>query len=296
VGLDGIVLIDKDEGMTSFETVRKVKSRLQATKAGHAGTLDKAASGLLIVLINHATAVQNIFMGNSKRYRATIRLGTETDTLDRYGKVTKKKEVGTISASAVERVLEGFKGEILQMPPLFSAIHHNGERLYKRALKGESPDVKPRKVVIQELGLVEYRETALTIEVLVSKGTYVRSLGRDIAEALGTCGHLASLRRLEIGPFSVEDAVKLDETAGVITVTPFGEALGYLPGMEVGKREASMILNGIPPARVFSSWEEKTGSAKYIRVLSQNRLIAIIEKGDSLRYFKVFKDLEVEYS
>jgi tRNA pseudouridine55 synthase len=295
VGLDGIVLIDKDEGMTSFETVRKTKSRLQATKAGHAGTLDKAASGLLIVLINRATALQNILMSNSKRYRATIQLGTETDTLDRYGRITKKKEVGTLSASGIERVLEGFQGEILQIPPLFSAIHHNGERLYKKALKGERPDVKPRRVVIEELGLAEHGETRLTIEVLASKGTYVRSLGRDIAEALGTCGYLSSLRRLEIGPFSVEDAVKLDETAGGITVTPLGEAFGYLPGMEVGDREASMILNGVPPVRVFSSWEEDTGSARFFRVLFQNRLIAIIEKGDSLRYFKVFKDLEVEY-
>lgn len=295
MAVNGVLLIDKDEGTTSFEAVRKVKSRLGARKAGHSGTLDKAASGLLIVCINGATAVQDILMSNQKRYRATIQLGVETDTLDRYGRVTGRKEVGDIYNADIERVLNRFTGEIFQNPPLFSAIHHDGERLYRKALKGERPAVKPRKVTICELKLIERDEKEITIEVLASKGTYVRSLGRDIAESLGTCGHLSALRRLEIGPFSLTGALRLDEVSPSSTIMPFQNALAYLPGIEVGNQEASMILNGVPLRRIFKPEKVHIGSERFFRVLSKNRLLAIIEKSDSFRYFKVFKDLEVVY-
>jgi tRNA pseudouridine55 synthase len=295
VALDGIILVDKDEGMTSFEVVQKVKNRLGAQKAGHAGTLDKAASGLLIVCINLATSVQNILMSNPKRYRATVQLGAETDTLDRYGNITKRKKVGAVSTSEIERVLKRYTGEILQRPPLFSAIHHNGERLYRKALKGEKPPVNPRKVIINELKLIDRGSTELTIEVYASKGTYVRSLARDIAYDLGTCGYLSALRRIEVGPFSLSDAVQLSDVSGSGAIIPLANALEYLPWVEVEDEQALMVLNGVPVRKVLTSVDIRFGSERFFRVISHKRLLAIIEKSDSIRYFRVFKDFEVVY-
>lgn len=295
MALDGIILVDKDEGMTSFEVVQKVKNRLGAQKAGHAGTLDKAASGLLIVCINLATSVQNILMSNPKRYRATVQLGAETDTLDRYGNITKRKKVGAVSTSEIERVLKRYTGEILQRPPLFSAIHHNGERLYRKALKGEKPPVNPRKVIINELKLIDRGSTELTIEVYASKGTYVRSLARDIAYDLGTCGYLSALRRIEVGPFSLSDAVQLSDVSGSGAIIPLANALEYLPWVEVEDEQALMVLNGVPVRKVLTSVDIRFGSERFFRVISHKRLLAIIEKSDSIRYFRVFKDFEVVY-
>ncbi|MBN2323908.1 MAG: tRNA pseudouridine(55) synthase TruB [Spirochaetes bacterium] len=314
MAVDGVLLIDKEEGMTSFETVRKVRGTLGVRKAGHAGTLDKAASGLLLVCINRATAVQNILMGSSKRYSAVIRLGTETDTLDRYGRVVKTGPVPRITKEKIERALENFRGPIRQTPPLFSAIHHEGERLYKKAMKGERPSVKPRDVVIHELVLSGFTNDTIEIEAYASKGTYIRSLGRDIADSLGTCGSLTSLRRLSIGPFSVVNAVRLRDIDGPEAVVPLEEALGYLPAVEVGEEEASMVKNGIPPGRALKRHWAAFGSLElsgprpvpgldsFSRVMSEGRLIAIVTRGrglgtavgtgqnTALRYFKVFKD------
>jgi len=313
VVVDGVLLLDKEEGMTSFEAVRKVRGKLGIKKAGHAGTLDKAASGLLLVCINGATAVQNILMGNSKRYRAVVQLGTETDTLDRYGRITRKEAVPALTTEKIERTLDGFRGRILQTPPLFSAIHHEGERLYKRALKGERPPVRPREVVIHELMLAGFTDDTIEIEVYASKGTYVRSLGRDIAGSLDTCGSLLTLRRLQIGIFSVADAVRLPEIDGPGAVIPLAKALSYLPAVEVGEKEASMVLNGIPPGRALrrglpgcspletDSLRETVDPHHFFRVMSDGRLIAIVIQGEgpdavpgvkpgtALRYFKVFK-------
>lgn len=291
--LDGIIIIDKDEGLTSFEVVRKVKSRLKAKKAGHAGTLDKAASGILIMCINRATVVQSILMNHFKRYRATILLGIETDTLDRYGKVVKTAKVNRYSNDKINRVLKGFTGKIKQRPPAFSAIHQNGERLYKRALKGEKLDPKPRDIEIRELVLLENKENKITIEVFASKGTYIRSLARDIAFSLGTCGHLAQLRRLEVGPFSVQGAVKMDEVSDYTCLIPLNEALNYIPLIEVTGEEALMVQNGVPPEKIFLEKKLLSLEERYFRLVFHAKLIAIIEKGHTLRYYKVFKDLEV---
>ena len=314
MALDGVLPIDKEEGMTSFEVVRKVRGKLGVKKAGHTGTLDKAASGLLLVCLNRATAVQNILMVNSKRYRAVVRLGTETDTLDRYGRVTRTETVPALTAQKIERVLDGFRGRILQTPPVFSAIHHEGERLYKKALKGERPTVKPREVDVHELTLAGFTKDTIEIEVFTSKGTYVRSLGRDIAESLGTCGSLLTLRRLSIGPFSVAEAVGLSRLDGPEAVIPLDVALSYLPAVEAAEEEASKVLKGIPADRALGRHRAVIGARqaengeRFSRVMSQGHLIAIVtmnegpkavpgsETGTALRYFKVFKDGYGAYS
>ena len=290
--LDGIILIDKDEGITSFNTVQKVKSCLGVGKAGHAGTLDKAASGLLVVCLNRATGVQNLFMSAFKRYIATLLLGMETDTLDRYGKTVKTSSVFEYSDEDVNSVLKKFQGKTKQVPPYFSAIHKDGKRLYKRALEGENITIEPREIEIKEISLLENRKDKITFEVLASKGTYIRSLGRDIAHELDTCGYLINLRRKESGFFSVGDAFKLEEINKETSVIPLQKALNHIPQINVTPDMASMIFNGVSLNRIFPEDKWNPLVCGYYRVTLGSKLIAIIEKREYPRYFRVFKDPE----
>ena len=289
--LDGILLIDKDKGVTSFEAVRKVKSLLNAKKAGHTGTLDKAASGLLIVCINRATAIQELFMGKFKRYRATVLFGTETDTLDRYGKIIKKETVHGFSDREINNVLMGFLGKTKQVPPYFSAIHKDGKRLYKRALSGEKISIDPREIEIKELNLLKNEKQSITFEVLASKGTYIRSLGLDIAHSLGTFGHLTCLRRLAIGYFSVANAVKIAEIREDTDVIPMNEALADIPHIRVDSEKAYKVYNGVLPIKIFTEKVWQSLDAGYYRVVFEDKLIALIEKREKLSYFKVFREI-----
>jgi tRNA pseudouridine55 synthase len=285
--MNGIVLIDKEVGVTSFETVALVKKKLGAAKAGHAGTLDRSASGLLIVCVDGATSLQNVFMAQKKRYVSTLFTGVETDTLDRYGLVRKTGPLLTDDPDAVSSLLEGFLGDIEQVPPVFSSIHVNGERSYRRALGGNAPDPKPRPVRIEEIFLRGFSRNRYEIEALVSKGTYMRSLVRDVARRLGTCGYLESLRRIAIGPFSVDDAGPLD---GPIPVLPIGDALGFLPGLEISAPQGREVSNGVPLIRALGGFLEEIGSNRYTRIICGGRLIAVVAGGERPRYFKVFKD------
>jgi tRNA pseudouridine55 synthase len=246
VDLDGVLLINKNVGRTSFETVNQVKKRLGARKAGHAGTLDKSASGLLLVCLNGATSVQELLMGQFKRYRGTVRFGIETETLDRYGRVVTTGVAGCFSDMELQEVLRGFRGSITQVPPQFSAIHQDGERLYRKALRGEQVPVRPRAVEIREITLVQNIPGGAVIEVVASKGTYVRSLARDIAAALGTCGYLSQLHRLSVGPFSVEQAVRIDEIDEGAPVIPLHDALHMYPHLELSPETVVRVRNGMP--------------------------------------------------
>jgi len=286
--LDGILLIDKKVGHTSYETVKKVKGKLGARKAGHSGTLDKSASGLLIVCINKGTMVQNVLLDQYKRYRAKLFFGIETDTLDRYGQVVKTGAVNRFSQDTIQRVLGSFTGKIDQVPPVFSALHQNGKRMYKMALRGEDIMLTPRQVEIKEISLVKKENSRIIIDVLSSKGTYIRSLARDIAAALGTCGYLEELRRTAIGPFSVDDAYTLDEITPGISPIPLNEALSTLPEVEVEDDAVPLILNGVSVKQIFRS-SSLLRQKGYIRILHRGRLIGIIQGGEKPGYFRVFR-------
>jgi tRNA pseudouridine55 synthase len=288
VDLDGIVLIDKDEGITSFNTVQKVKQCLRVNKAGHAGTLDKAASGLLIVCLNRATSAQNLFMSAFKRYQAKILFGEETDTLDRYGKLVKTSQVRYYSDEEIRSAVKKFLGKTLQEPPHFSAIHKNGKRLYKRALEGEKLKVESREIEIKDIKILSRDEKSLEFEVLSSKGTYIRALGRDIAHELGTCGYITKLRRLTSGKLSVENAVKLKDLNDASAVIPLNEALKDLPQIRVTRDLVALIHSGVSLERIFPEPELTRLKQGYNRVTCENNLIAIIEKGEYPSYFKVF--------
>lgn len=203
-----VLLMDKKEDITSFSSLYEIKKEYRGKKVGHAGTLDKFASGLMIVMVGGATKLNPVFSSFDKRYTALIKFGTETDTLDREGKVVKRSN-HIPGREEIEAVLPSFLGKQKQIPPVYSALHVDGKRAYKEARKERKIEMAPRDITIHSIDLLSVEGDEAVIDVRVSKGTYIRSLARDIASSLGTCGHLEGLRRTEIGPFTLSD-VPLD--------------------------------------------------------------------------------------
>jgi len=205
--VDGALLLDKPVGLTSNAALQKAKKALRAAKAGHAGTLDPLASGLLIVLFGEATKFAGPLLDADKEYVATLKLGERTTTGDAEGEVIQTRPV---SIEGLAPVLERFKGQIEQVPPMHSALKHKGTPLYRLARRGEEVARPPREVRIAQLEVLESAPPRLVLRVVCSKGTYIRTLAEDIGEALGCGAHLAGLRRTGSGRFRVEDARGLD--------------------------------------------------------------------------------------
>jgi tRNA pseudouridine55 synthase len=201
----GLLLLNKMPGVTSFDSLAMVKKAFATGKVGHTGTLDKFASGLLLVLVGRGVKLIPLFNNCTKEYTAAILFGEETDTLDPEGAVIAKGEVP--SRLALEAALENFRGEILQSPPTYSAKHINGRRSYELAREGKEPEMKKQPVTVHELSLLSWTPPIGRIRVRVSSGTYIRSLARDIALAVGSRARLSALRRDMVGPFRMEDAV-----------------------------------------------------------------------------------------
>jgi tRNA pseudouridine55 synthase len=246
--MNAIVLVDKPAGISSAEVVRRVKSRLKPARVGHLGTLDPFATGLLPIMIGEATKLAPFIDGGDKEYAGLIRLGAETDTLDRDGAVVRTAEVPEISAEQLARVTAQFTGPIEQTPPVFSAIKRAGVPLYRLARRGE--DVAPpemRSVVIEHLDLVRDAPTAIRFVATCSPGTYARSLARDIGVALGTVAHLEQLRRTRNGAFSLADASSLADVVAAL------ESGGPPPGL-INLRDA---LVGLPELVVDDSAEKR---------------------------------------
>lgn len=251
-GVNGILLLDKDRGLTSNAALQKAKKLLKAKKAGHTGSLDPMATGLLPLCFGEATKVSKFLLEADKRYTAVLQLGRETDTGDAEGEVTRAAEVA-VSREQVEAVLAEFRGPINQLPSMYSAIKHQGEPLYKKARRGESVEGRePRPVVIHELGLLHLEGDRLQVEIACSKGTYIRTLATDIGEALGCYAHVAELRRTASGPFTLEGAVALDQLGGEdlearrAHMLPVDAALQPYPAVELGETAAYYLVQGQP--------------------------------------------------
>jgi len=210
VEVNGWVVLDKPVGLTSTQAVSKLKRLFNAKKAGHAGTLDPLASGVLPVAFGEATKTVPFVQDGEKAYRFTVRWGVETDTDDTEGKPVATSELRP-EASAIAALLPGFVGEIMQQPPAFSAIKINGERAYDLAREGEAVDLAPRPVTIHALRLVEANPEEAVLEAECGKGTYVRAIARDLGRALGCRGHVVALRRTRVGPFFEEESAPLGE-------------------------------------------------------------------------------------
>ena len=231
---DGILLVDKPSGITSFRVVDRLKKRFSLRKAGHGGSLDPMATGLLVVLINRGTKQASALLAGDKEYLATILMGTETDSQDITGRVTRKVDKISLGREAIEEILERFRGEIRQVPPMVSALKHRGERLYAIARRGEEVPRPPRTVIISELTMLDLSGLYLKIKIRCSKGTYIRTLSYDLGRILGCGACLAALRRTAVGPFRLADAYPLSKllagsreelASRIISIKNFGSVL-----------------------------------------------------------------------
>ncbi|OQX16684.1 MAG: tRNA pseudouridine(55) synthase TruB [Desulfobacteraceae bacterium IS3] len=230
----GILIVDKPEGISSAKLVARVKKLLGAAKAGHAGTLDPFATGVMICCINQATRLSRFFLHGNKTYKAVICLGIETDTQDLTGNIISQTDIRDmkIEAETVRSVCRQFEGSIEQMPPVYSALKHEGVPLYRLARKGKPVQKPARQCFISSLEITDINLPEIRITVSCSAGTYIRSLAADIGKALGCGGHLKALRRVESGGFTIQQAVKLEDLesgAGMTKMTEMADALNGMP-------------------------------------------------------------------
>ncbi len=249
----GILNVDKPKGMTSHDVVARVRRLAGQRQVGHAGTLDPMATGVLVVLLGKATRLSEYLMRSTKTYRAVVRLGVETDTYDAEGEIVSEKPVPELDARALEEVLGRFVGEIEQVPPAFSALKRDGVPMYRLARAGKEVRPKPRKVTIEALELESWEPPLLTLRVVCSSGTYVRSLAHDLGQAIGCGAHLAGLTRLASGAFTLAEAHPLDEieaAAGagdlVRLILPMDFGIRWMPAVTFAGRDRWRILHGQP--------------------------------------------------
>jgi tRNA pseudouridine55 synthase len=223
---DGLLLLDKPSGCTSFDVVRRLQGLTRPAKVGHTGTLDPLATGLLPLVIGEATKLVPWLAGGDKRYLARVRLGEATDSLDADGQVIERLPVPALGPAEVERALEAFRGPIEQRPPMVSALRHRGRRLHALAREGVEVERQARPVTIHSLELIGLEGADVRLDVRCSAGTYVRSLADDLARRLGTCGHLVELRRIESSAFRIEEAMTPEAFEAL---EPAGRAARILP-------------------------------------------------------------------
>ncbi len=272
--ISGWLIVDKPAGMTSTEVVNRARRILDAQKAGHGGTLDPLATGVLPLAFGEATKTVSYVMEGDKTYRFTVRWGQATDTDDSEGKVVAEDPKRPDKAE-IEALLPKFEGEIEQVPPAYSAIKVAGQRAYDLAREGETVELKPRTVFVEWMELVDRPdEDHAVFEVGCGKGTYMRSLARDMGDALGCRGHVSALRRLAVGPFREEDAISLDYLEELAQSARAAEAL--LP--------VETALDGIPALALTDMEASKLRSGQAISMLARNNAERIrgFENGDVL--------------
>jgi tRNA pseudouridine55 synthase len=247
----GILPVEKGPGVTSFQVVAQLRRLLRAPKVGHGGTLDPDATGLLPILVGEGTKLTPYLTALDKEYVATARLGVTTDTQDASGTVLRERPVPALDAAALAAALARFVGEIEQIPPMYSALHHEGRRLYELAREGAEVPRQPRKVMVHAITLEAVALPELTFRVRCGKGTYVRTLVADLGEALGTGAALSRLVRSRVGPYRLEDAVPWDalrearDGAALWTrLLPLDSALADLPALTLDARATQAFVHG----------------------------------------------------
>ena len=209
--VNGILLLDKPFGISSNDALQRVKYLYKAAKAGHTGSLDPLATGLLPLCFGEGTKISAFLLDADKRYRVRVRLGETTATADAEGEVVERRSTDAITEEKVHEAVESFLGEIQQLPPMYSAVKHEGERLYKLARRGLEVERKPRTITIYELHVTAFDLPEFELEVHCSKGTYIRTLAEDIGEQLGCGAHVVGLCRTAVGPFNDEDMVTIED-------------------------------------------------------------------------------------
>jgi tRNA pseudouridine55 synthase len=251
--MDGVLVVNKEAGWTSHDVVAKVRHLLGGTKVGHAGTLDPAATGVLPLLIGKAARIAEYLVEWDKEYRAVLRLGETTDTQDATGTVLSRRAVDGVTPQAIYSAVEGFRGSIKQVPPMYSAVKVNGVPLYKSARAGKTVERKARTVCIHALEILAIDGRDVTLRAICSKGTYVRTLCADIGRALSVGGHLLSLERRRVGLLTIDQALTVDEvirrhTLGSLAeaMQPIDRMLHALPAVVVDNETAARVCHGVP--------------------------------------------------
>lgn len=244
----GILLLDKPCGLSSNSALQRVRRRAGGIKAGHIGSLDPLASGMLPVCLGEATKIAGEILPGRKRYRFTVALGVRTATGDTEGEVVQTAPVPALERGAIEAALKGFRGTQWQVPPMYSALKRQGQPLYKLARAGITVERAARPIELLELVLLSQEDTRLTLETLCSKGTYVRTLAEDLAHALGTVGHVSSLRRLWVEPFEGHPMRTLESLTSAADVAECliapDQALGHLPAVSLQAQDALRVQHG----------------------------------------------------
>ena len=279
--ISGVLVVDKPVGMTSHDVVQTIRNGTGIRRAGHTGTLDPRASGVLVVLIGPAVRLSEFVSASDKRYQAIIRLGNSTDTYDADGKFTSQEMPVDVTEEDFEKVLKGFEGEIEQTPPPYSAVKVQGRKAYEMARQGEEVDLTPRKITVHHLEVLEWAPPEVVIDVHCSSGTYVRSLANDLGQKLGCGAYLVGLRRTKSGRFSLRDATPLRKLQEAFHagnwyqyLIPAAEALGDWPAIELNPDEVEAVRHG---HRVKAK-EEDLQHEKVRGVSTQGELVALMEK------------------
>lgn len=276
--VSGVLVIDKPVGLTSHDVVQIVRKGTGIRRAGHTGTLDPRASGVLVVLIGPAVRLSEFVSASDKRYQATTLLGTATDTYDSEGRITSSSKTSEITEEIFEKALKNFVGKIEQVPPPYSAIKVKGRRAYELARQGEKVELKPRTIHVYSLELLEWAPPEAVLDIYCSSGTYVRSLAHDLGKELGTGAHLIGLRRTKSGRFTLRDAIPLRQLQDSFIagdwykyLIPAAEALGDWPMVELDNDMVDFVRHGrrIPA---------EPGSPSLVRGISeQGDLVALLE-------------------
>jgi len=288
----GVIPIDKPAGPTSFDVVRAVRRAYGVRKAGHTGTLDPFATGVLLVCVGRATRLVPWLQAGEKEYLATVCFGVETDTLDPTGEVAREASADGLTRAALEAALPRFVGRIRQTPPAHSAVKVEGRRAYELARAGKAPDLAAREVVVHALTIEHWTAPSAGLRVRCGPGFYVRALARDLGGALGVPAHLTALRRTETGGRSEADCVSLEALeafeAGPPPLLAPGEALDFLPALTLDEAGAAGVANGRLPEELEPPAGLELGAA--CRLLAPGGgLLAVAERGgEGLRLARVF--------
>ena len=250
--IHGVVLLDKPSGISSNQALQKVKHHFGARKAGHTGSLDPLATGLLPICFGQATKVSEYFLNSHKKYTTVIKLGQTTDTLDSQGEVITNRAVN-VSDDQIQSSLQQFRGAIKQVPPMYSALKKNGQPLYKLARKGHTIERSARDMVVHSLSAIQIDELHVELKVHCSSGFYIRSLAQDLGEVLGCGAHVVELRRTDIKAISVEQAAQLEEVENSELqelLLPIESLLQDFPRIEISEAQALSLLHGrVTPAQ-----------------------------------------------
>jgi tRNA pseudouridine55 synthase len=251
----GVLLLDKPAGLSSNQALQSVRKMFRARKAGHTGSLDPFATGMLPICMGEASKTAGFMLDAAKTYQATAVLGHSTDTGDIEGDLVERCPIPALNPAEIDRAMNEFRGRIEQVPPMYSALKHEGQRLYKLARMGKTVQRPARVVTVHRLELLSWDSPSMVFEVHCSKGTYVRTLAEDLARAMGSCGHLTALRRLAVEPFGGQAMVTLDELAQAVEsgredewLLPVDAGLSAWPRVEIDAARTQRFSHGNPVA------------------------------------------------